>query len=1730
MEFIIPAHPEDLEIIQPNRFYVKEVWNVEECTDVDTVIEDLSNKILNASDIFTVSLDNTVFDKLYSLIKFWPCHNGTTKQHIMELLYSFVQDILSNINDSTILASNNSHNPEINRRRTAFKAIAYIYVISVQVADKTSVPASIAMGGKETKKGKKSTASHDDIMDDNINDDENKDPNENTNNQFDWNTLRESYIRLLNDILLIDMRKLWSLGVPDEEFLSIFMRTGLRILTCNYSMKDKNARYYLSIYLANLCYRFPSIITSTVAALVDACIKHEHTSAIVGEIIQVWSITSTDNNTSTMYAPHVIAEVLQELGRLNSTSDTKDTAGLRRAATLIMDISERVPTIVLNNMSILLPYIDSDSYTLRSALVTTLANIVAKSFNSATAAATTATNNNSETPIFNTKTRNELLDVLLERVYDVNSYTRAAVLRGWIILANATAIPLSYYSRITTLATDRLRDKGAQVRKQAGQLLRILLENNPFGPSIDPNLFAIQIKASETWLANNATDVWNHMCGIQTPNPSSTTNNKKGLQSIAEDENTEENNIDEELIADAEKNGDNTSSEEIMVTPEAARYVQAREISTAGIKFAQAITASITTLGELLSSKTGSDVMEAIKCLATARAFSVPNAETTLARMLVLVWTEGPVREEVIDTFDKLYILNEALDNSDDNDNAWNNNNTNDEGENTNDDTVIKSAKDTEEIEELDDLDDEVVPTKASKTTKAKSASNAAAAETSAPRRSGRATKPVSMKEEGDSDNDDDDDDFDGATKKPKKKAAPKIPKGEKKATTASSSTTTVTKKKSSTSNRSNIDPQSVAEALVRLLTGASLAVRTSLEEVIKCCTIRNLLPIAVFDCLWDIVGYGVVSLARTRIAIGSHVATVANTPDVAIDTAPLQSQIQAMYTTLQRARTAMCILGMAAAAIPATIDSTTGLARIYAILHPTAIPGFPQGSQLFEIAQALHMDTSLIEPALCIGDYRFARHACAALQRFVGNSLVTSPKKIMANSGTTQPETTTVAPPKVSTKGKKGADPVDTAEQQAEKRQEVIQHILSAIASMIRGDWDGGNIENPHWYAATQQGIDAIFILAAQPAILCTSIIQYMATQTFITSVPNTSIDFTANLNRTRLGRLFFVLGHVAMKLLVHVEALSTSVKLLRIKASERAEHAHATNENNQTNSKTAAKGKKEANNKNSASNDGIEEQLGVSAAEDEKEAELVVQIAEKELVAANLGGLFAPLLSYIARTVLTNTNSTTSVVDEPLAQSALLALCKLCAVSSDFCEKQLQLLFTVLSHATSPRIRSVIIIALGDLAFRFPNLIEPYTSHLYARLRDTDTGVRKNTLMVLTHLILNDMVKVKGQVGEIAICLNDPDTRIADLTRLFFNELSKRANNPIYNILPDTLSCLSKLANENITATITGTANVHVNGIKGLDAETFRDVVRFLLGFINKDKQSESLAEKLIHRFESSEDNGLWRDIAYCISQLPMTDKIVRKLAENIRSYKICLSDDDVWNSFSFMLQRAHKISGSSSSSSKDKDNTPKTELKQVIEEWEKALQEGRSGATEDDTALLKAQAAARRARRIALTEGIDENAITAKAMATAAASVDAAHAAALAEAEAAKKAKSKKTTTQATVPAPVVAPAPVVPAKPKKKGMVVDSDDEEEEVKPQPTKTTKGKKAPVIEDDDEEDEPVVSKGKATSTAAATKAKAPLTTTASKSNSSSTTTSTSGKTVTSAAALLSKASKGKL
>jgi len=244
--------------------------------------------------------------------------------------------------------------------------------------------------------------------------------------------------------------------------------------------------------------------------------------------------------------------------------------------------------------------------------------------------------------------------------------------------------------------------------------------------------------------------------------------------------------------------------------------------------------------------------------------------------------------------------------------------------------------------------------------------------------------------------------------------------------------------------------------------------------------------------------------------------------------------------------------------------------------------------------------------------------------------------------------------------------------------------------------------------------------------------------------------------------------------------------------------------------------------------------------------------------------------------------------------------------------------------------------------LAVRFPNTIEPFTSQIYRRLRDPNIGVRKTSLMVLTHLILNDMIKIRGEVSEIALCLEDPDSdRIRDLTRLFFHELSRKGTNPVYNLLPDTLN---KLSCE-----------------PGLSTEKFQTIAKFLLQFITLDKQVLSITDKLCNRIfaatgltpgaeeveslETLQDLKLCRDLAFCIAQLKHSDKGIKKLSDPLfKLYRPLLADEDVYGSMMTVIRKCRQFC--------------KAEVRKSLDEWEAHINELREGQIANQATTDKAR----------------------------------------------------------------------------------------------------------------------------------------------------------------------------
>ncbi|KAL8722666.1 MAG: hypothetical protein Q9225_000898 [Loekoesia sp. 1 TL-2023] len=405
---------------------------------------------------------------------------------------------------------------------------------------------------------------------------------------------------------------------------------------------------------------------------------------------------------------------------------------------------------------------------------------------------------------------------------------------------------------------------------------------------------------------------------------------------------------------------------------------------------------------------------------------------------------------------------------------------------------------------------------------------------------------------------------------------------------------------------------------------------------------------------------------------------------------------------------------------------------------------------------------------------------------------------------------------------------------------------VLTKLASVIEIVSD-----SKEWFGVAEQAISAIYTLSKHPDTLCSDILRRKTKQVFQQQpisydpdamegvegqgqLPSPPPEELHNKQKPALAlsQLLFIVGHIAIKQIVHLELCELEFK--RRKAEK---------EKNKPPSASPTK---------DASTDQDELDLIGGTTEDDF-TEAMTHIRERELLygANSLLSHYAPLVTEIC-------SNNTKYKDENLQAAATLCMAKLMCVSSEYCEKNLPLLITILEKSKNPVTRSNVVIALGDMAVCFNHLIDENTDFLYRRLNDKDSSVKRTCLMTLTFLILAGQVKVKGQLGEMAKCLEDPDKRIADLSRMFFTELATK-DNAVYNQFIDMFS--------------------HLSAATELEEASLRRIIKFLASFIEKDKHAKQLADKLAARLARCENERQWNDIAYALSLLQHKNEDIHK-----------------------------------------------------------------------------------------------------------------------------------------------------------------------------------------------------------------------------------------------------------
>ena len=317
-----------------------------------------------------------------------------------------------------------------------------------------------------------------------------KDSNEDSDT-FSLNTWRVTFLQLINSIICLDPSKVWTMGIIPESFLLLLWKLSIQLLedyksdgSFDSNVKSnciKNLIDYTSKHGSNE-------INHLVTAFLDALCRSEHIAPILADIVkQTNGIMAT--------------ELIGEIGQMNMSELAKSGSGVKHVGMFLTSFAELCPDLMTQHLASIMRQIDSEVYQIRSAIIQSIGIVVSYIHQSQKTPSTepkideSPSEENEEIDMGKKNTehlnraREKLLDVMVERTYDNNSFTRAVVIKTWISLVEAGSVPVRRIGSVAEIAVDRLVDKTAAVRKAALNLLTVLLECNPFNANLDISIF-----------------------------------------------------------------------------------------------------------------------------------------------------------------------------------------------------------------------------------------------------------------------------------------------------------------------------------------------------------------------------------------------------------------------------------------------------------------------------------------------------------------------------------------------------------------------------------------------------------------------------------------------------------------------------------------------------------------------------------------------------------------------------------------------------------------------------------------------------------------------------------------------------------------------------------------------------------------------------------------------------------------------------------------------------------------------------------------------------------------------------------------------------------------------------------------------------------------------------------------------------------------------------------------
>ncbi|GCB79321.1 hypothetical protein scyTo_0019524, partial [Scyliorhinus torazame] len=167
---------------------------------------------------------------------------------------------------------------------------------------------------------------------------------------FDWESARAHALQVLNQLLQLEIRRLWSMDQVEEEFSRLITACCCHILECPSigQVKNKATREAVAHLLGVMIKRYNHMLGATLNVI--QLLQHfEHLPPVLAQSVTTWA---------TEYGlKSIVGEIMREIG---AGEGGRESTGARCCAVFLTELAERIPEMMAPNISLVLDLLNGE--------------------------------------------------------------------------------------------------------------------------------------------------------------------------------------------------------------------------------------------------------------------------------------------------------------------------------------------------------------------------------------------------------------------------------------------------------------------------------------------------------------------------------------------------------------------------------------------------------------------------------------------------------------------------------------------------------------------------------------------------------------------------------------------------------------------------------------------------------------------------------------------------------------------------------------------------------------------------------------------------------------------------------------------------------------------------------------------------------------------------------------------------------------------------------------------------------------------------------------------------------------------------------------------------------------------------------------------------------------------------------------------------------------------------